>query len=394
LSAGGFSGKLAEGGSAPPFPLHGRERKILCPTSKEVIVSIPVVNSHDEWSPLEEVIVGTPYHLDYHDDSSFKMFFWDNLKDANSRGVFWRRKPDNRLRDECIEDAEGLVGLLESAGITVRRPQALDNVPGVQTPWWSAPMGHALMSRDNFLVVGDEIIETAPLIRSRYFEGDLYKELFTEYFERGAKWTVAPKSRLLDNNFDYSYLLKEGYTGPVPANSFFEIMFDGAQTLRIGTDIIFNVATENHRMGARWLARHLGGEYTVHQVEVADNHIDGKVLPLRPGVLLARDGVSLDSLPEKMQSWDVIRYEWFDQPVESEQDGIPFLASQSIGINVLSLDEERVVVQDIQLPLMRSLEKAGFTPVPCRWRHGRSLGGGFHCMTLDIRRRSSAVSYL
>jgi N-dimethylarginine dimethylaminohydrolase len=132
----------------------------------------------------------------------------------------------------------------------------------------------------------------------------------------------------------------------------------------------------------------------VHEVNIADNHIDGKVLPLRPGTLLVRAGTDLSSLPPKLQRWDVIWYEWFDKPVESAQDGIPFLASQSIGINVLSLDEERVLVQDIQEPLMRSLARAGFTPIPCRWRHGRSLGGGFHCVTLDIRRRGSLASYL
>jgi glycine amidinotransferase len=357
-------------------------------------MDIGVVNSHDEWSPLEEVIVGTPYHLDYHDDSSFRLFFHDNLRDANSRGVFARRKPDNRLRDECLEDAAGFVEILEQAGVTVRRPQALTTVPTVSTPHWTAPMGHALMSRDNFLVVGDEIIETPPLVRARYFEADLYRELFTEYFNRGARWTSVPKSRLLDRNFDYSYLIENGYDGPVPEDAFFEIMFDGAQILRLGADLVFNASTENHRMGARWLARHLGEEYTVHEISVADNHIDGKILPLRPGTLLVRAGVDVESLPKDLQRWDIVWYELFDRPVEAEQDGVPFLASQSIGINVLSLDEERVLVQDIQVPLMRSLERAGFTPIPCRWRHGRSLGGGFHCMTLDIRRRSTCVSYL
>lgn len=68
---------------------------------------------------------------------------------------------------------------------------------------------------------------------------------------------------------------------------------------------------------------------------------------------------------------------------------VPLLASQSIGMNVRSLDPERVIVQNIQVPLMQKLEKAGFTPIPCRWRHGRRMGGGFHCVTLDIRRQSS-----
>lgn len=352
------------------------------------------VNSYDEWTALHEVIVGTPYHLDYHLDTSFRLFFHENIQDPSNHGVFGRIKPSNRLRDECEEDLREFVGILLDRGIVVRRPEPVTTVPTVQTPYWTAPAGHALMSRDPFLVIGDEIIETSPQVRARYFEGEMYKELFTEYFERGARWTVAPRSRLLDRNFDHSYVAHLGYAGEIPQSPFYEIMFDGAQVMRLGTDLIFNVANENHAMGARWLARHLGPDYRVHTVRVADNHIDGKILPLRPGMLLIRDTVDLSALPKELRSWDVIRYEWLERPVEIEQDGIPFLASQSIGINVLSLDEKHVVVQDMQIPLMRDLERAGFTPIPCRWRHGRSLGGGFHCITLDINREGGMESYL
>jgi hypothetical protein len=65
-----------------------------------------------------------------------------------------------------------------------------------------------------------------------------------------------------------------------------KIMFDGAQVFRLGRDLVFNVSTENHRIGARWLARHLGDDYTVHVIEIGDNHIDAKILPLRPGTHL------------------------------------------------------------------------------------------------------------
>jgi hypothetical protein len=34
---------------------------------------------------------------------------------------------------------------------------------------------------------------TAGSTASRYFEAELYKELFTEYFNDGTKWTVVPK---------------------------------------------------------------------------------------------------------------------------------------------------------------------------------------------------------
>jgi len=360
----------------------------------------PVVSSHDEWSRLHEVIVGTPYHLDYHADTSFRLFFDQNLRSADESPaarsaagrLFRNARPGNQLQDECLEDLAGFVQVLEAHGAVVRRPAMLTTVPTVQTPYWSAPMGHALMPRDLFLVIGDEIIETSPAVRARYFEGDLYKELFTGYFNRGARWTLAPRSRLLDRNFDFSYAIGHGFSGEVPADPFYELMFDGAQILRFGRDLLFNAATENHRMGARWLSRHLRGRNRVHTVEIADNHIDASVLPLRPGMLLMHESVDLGSLPAPLTRWDVIRYQWLDKPIEVAGTGVPLLASQSIGMNVLSLDERHVVVQDIQVPLIRDLEKNGFTPIPLRWRHGRSLGGGFHCVTLDIRRDSSPDS--
>jgi glycine amidinotransferase len=168
-------------------------------------------------------------------------------------------------------------------------------------------------------------------------------------------------------------------------------MFDGAQTLRFGKDIFMNCSTENHRMGLVWLSRHLGDNYVVHEMNVTDNHIDGRVLPLRPGVLLVNRKVKIDLLPKEMRKWDII---WYDpRELSDEKDENLMLASTSIGMNVLSLDEKKVVVQDTQKKLIKSLEQNGFTPIPCRWRHGRIFGGGFHCMTLDIRRQSKLESY-
>ena len=38
--------------------------------------------------------------------------------------------------------------------------------------------------------------------RSRYFETRPYKKLLNEYFERGAKWTLAPKAMMTDDLYD------------------------------------------------------------------------------------------------------------------------------------------------------------------------------------------------
>lgn len=359
----------------------------------------PVVNSHNGWAKLEEVILGSAFSLDYSNDVSFRLFFHLNVmtepyQDTSGPWEIFehQRKPSNKMRDELFEDLAGFEVILRGEGIVVRRPDTPTEVKVIQTPDWKAGMGHALMPRDIFIVIGEEIIETSPMVRSRYFETDPYKGLLTEYFLSGGRWTVAPKSRLQERNFDFSFVLEQGYDGPVPQDPSYEIMFDGAQILRLGRDLIFNCSTENHRMGARWLQRHLGEDYRVRTIEITDNHLDSSVLALRPGTLLMRDTVSMDDLPEPLRTWDVIRHKAIDA-ADVDNEGLPLLASQNIGINVLSLDEEKIVVQDIQIDLIRTLEKEGFTPIPCRWRHGRTVGGGFHCLTLDVRRRSSLDDY-
>jgi glycine amidinotransferase len=365
-----------------------------------MVVDNRVVNSHNDWSPLEEVIVGTPYHVDYSEDVSSKLFFYNNLppepylQGERGKWTIFGEPPSNQVRDEALADLETFIAVLAAEHVVVRRPQVLREVPTITTPWWSAPMGHAMMSRDLFVVIDDEIIETPPMVRARYYEGDLYKELFTEYFRNGARWTMAPRSRLREDNFDYSYAVARGYTDSAPKEVFLEMMFDGPQILRLGSDLIFNWSTENHRMGAEWLRRHLGPDYRIHEVNIADHHIDALLVALRPGTLLIEAGVPLEALPEGLRRWDVLRYEPRESLEYRSQEGTPFLASTAIGMNVLSLDEEKVVVQDTETELIAMLDKAGFTPIPCRWRHPRALGGGFHCMTLDIRRRGTREAYL
>ena len=348
---------------------------------------LPVVNSHNHWDKLEEVIVGVPYHIDYDNDLTFKLFFYLNI-----RRVFKGENyaTSNQNKDEALEDLEGLIDILKGESIIIRRPELLTESKMTKTPWWDAPLCHAMMSRDLTIVIGNEIIETSPQVRSRYFEGDLYKEIFTDYFNRGAKWTVAPRSRLLDRNFDYKFFQNMGYSDVVPEDCFYEIMFDGAQILRFGRDLFFNCSLENHRMGMQWLQRNLGSDYRVHELNITDNHIDSLILPLKPGVLLVNRRVKENMLPVQFKYWEKIWYTPIDKSVDADT---VYLASESVDMNVLSLDEKKIVVQDMQKELIKDLKSFGFEPIPCRWRQGRKLGGGFHCVTLDVRRRSKLESY-
>jgi glycine amidinotransferase/scyllo-inosamine-4-phosphate amidinotransferase 1 len=59
----------------------------------------------------------------------------------------------------------------------------------------------------------------------------------------------------------------------------------------------------------------------------------------------------------------------------------------------LSLAPDLVVVEESQRPLMRLLTRYGIESVPVRLRHMRTLGGGPHCVTLDLVRDGELASY-
>jgi N-dimethylarginine dimethylaminohydrolase len=62
-------------------------------------------------------------------------------------------------------------------------------------------------------------------------------------------------------------------------------------------------------------------------------------------------------------------------------------------MNLLSINENCVVIDQDQEPLMRILAKYGIDSVPCPARQARSMSGGFHCNTLDVKRKGGLESY-
>lgn len=368
----------------------------------EGIMSRSPVNSYTEWGPLKEVIIGdfanstvpkTVNRMDW----SFRSFYNNNLIGQMKCKIRFDKYiqledvklyPD-QIQKERDEDIENLCGILQKLDIEVKRPDKLQEVVEIKSPYWtnvSTPAGNV---RDQFLVIGDEIIETSCLIRGRYFENDLLKNIFLDYFKQGAKWTLAPRPRMEDTSFDRSYFDENP---PEVDLEKFEIMFDGAQCLRFGEDIIFNVANINHELGAMWLQRHLGEKFRVHQVRITDNHIDGMFLPLRPGFLIIKSEMQnkLELLPKKLQTWDYIIFQDFEEIKNNEE---LLLASKDVNLNVLSLSEEMVVINEKAINTIRLLEKAGFIPIPVRLRHSRMFAGAFHCSSLDIYRQEQLERY-
>ena len=205
----------------------------------------------------------------------------------------------------------------------------------------------------------------------------------------GARWFSAPKPMLLDELFP----TESGQLTPRDL----EPAFDAANVLRFGRDILYLVSATGNELGGHWLQNILGEEFRVHFLKDVyfGSHIDSTLVALRPGLVLANpERLSDATLPEFLKEWDVI----YSPPMENqERHSAPYLdqaiGSEWIDMNLFSIDPDTVVVDSDQTALIRLLEGHGMTVVPVKLRHSRMLGGGFHCVTLDVRRRGQLETY-
>lgn len=202
----------------------------------------PIVCSHNEWDPLEEVIVGRV-------EGAHVPPFTTEVK-ANTYEKYWEfykkysGKPFPAQHMEIAKmEIEEMCNVLKHEGVTVRRPEPIDFGQEYTTPDFKSSGMYAAMPRDILLVVGDEIIEAPMAWRSRFFEYRAYRPLIKEYFRQGAKWTSAPKPQMSDELYDLDYPIKnvEDRHKLAAQGKFvtteFEPCFDAADFIRAGRDI-------------------------------------------------------------------------------------------------------------------------------------------------------------
>jgi len=343
------------------------------------------VDVHNEWDPLEEMIVGVAdgarvpssqrdlFAVEYSD-------FYPSQREIPS-GPF-----HPRVIEEANEDLEAFCDALKDAGVVVRRPRASDHARPFGTPDWTTDGQYDYCPRDVLLTVGQTIIEAPMALRSRYFEPFAYAEILSDYFDRGASWLSAPKTRLLDETFqrrpDSCWQLGE-----------LEPVFDAANVLRVGRDILYLVSCSGNMLGCRWLQRVLGDEYRVHPISgvYEGTDLDTTITLVRPGlVVLNPERMREDQIPPALSGWDVI---WCPEMVDTGYVGPHPRASIWQGMNFIMINPELAVVNELQVPLIRALEKHGVEVIALAMRHARTLCGGFRCVSLHVRRTGSLQDY-
>jgi glycine amidinotransferase/scyllo-inosamine-4-phosphate amidinotransferase 1 len=339
-----------------------------------------MVRVNNEWDRLREVFVGTVENAN--NPIKGKDLHAINYADKNNIDDVKEGYYPEQVIEETKEDLDILVQSLKSFfDIKVRRMKPNQNNKIFQTIDWVSDGYYTFCPRDSVTVIGDTIIESPMTLRSRYFETFGFRDQFIEYMEDGARWVSAPKPRLTDDNYQRRDLTKLTLTNVEP-------VFDAANILRCNKDILYLLSNTGNKLGAKWLQNFLGDEYKVHVLENMYSyvHIDSTIALLREGLcLLNPERVNDDNMPEILKSWDKI---WCPPCVDIGYYGNFNHASTWIGLNLLSIDENTVIVDESQVELHKLLKKHNVDSLPLRIRHSRTLGGSFHCVTTDIHRQS------
>ena len=356
-----------------------------------------VVSSYNEWDELEEVIVGSVVGAAIMGfEPAMAPYFKRNDPMKDFRGAPFQAKDI----DDAEEQLNGLVDLLSSQKITVKRPDVQNFCYGVRTPCFSIKNENcSACPRDTLLVVGNEIIEAPMAQRGRFFEYRAYRSLVKEYFLQGATWTVAPKASMGDDLYVEDYSLEDRAFDADSHASLTdrEPCFDAASFVRFGQDIWYQRDVVTNALGVEWLKRHLRDKYRFHEIKFSDvsnrppHHIDATFVPIKEGIILVNpDRPCIDDSLEifKKNGWELVPAEKgiLDQEYYSPM-------SKWISMNLLSIGNDRVIVEEKETPMIKLLESLGLKVLTCPFDKVYKFGGGVHCCTTDIRRKGELKSY-
>lgn len=336
------------------------------------------IHSCNEYDTLKSCIVGDATGARFPEHDEIFAYNWEITG--------WKETPHPRGRfpqhiiDEANEDLDTLVKTLKDRGVQVYRPKDLDHGHIVRTHEWETDGMYNYCPRDVLLVIDDLVIEAPMAFRARQMEANAYWKIKQSAYQDDVRWIAAPRPRLLlQENYirDNNIILSDR-----------EPIFDAANILRHNNDILYLVSNSGNRLGARWLQNVLGSQYRVHVIDnlYAYAHIDSTITVLRDGlVVLNASRVNSTNCPKLFDGWEKI---YVEDVVPQNFYEYPY-ASKWIALNMLSIDPRTVIVDKNQHRLMETLDTVGMEVIPLELRHSRTLGGGFHCVTLDLCRDSN-----
>lgn len=319
------------------------------------------MKSQNEWDKLEKVIVGVSDYARVPEvDSSVRTINYADREDVSDVPVGLYPQ---QVIDETNEDLEVFVKFLKNEGVEVLRP---DRTP---TDYYN------FCPRDVIFTHKDLTIATPMPLRCR-------KDAWRPLIDLLDTTIIVPCKYQED-------LYNVGCVGDKDTLALTESTpaFDAANIIRANDDILYLVSNSGNVAGANLLQEMLGNRAKVHLLQGVYSymHIDTTIAFLREGLMLLNPEriKSVDVLPKPFQNWDVI---WCPEPVDIGYFPGYNHASEWVNMNLFSVNPNLVVLEEHQEPTRKQLEKHGIECAMLPMRHGRTLSGIFHCVTLDLER--------
>ena len=324
--------------------------------------------SKNEWSPLKQVIVGVADGAQIPKlDISLRVVNYADKADESTipQGLY-----PQQVIDEANEDLEIFCDFLKKENVEVLRPKR-----------YPEPNYYNYCPRDSVLVYRDLILATPQPLRARHKEYLAMHTHFDPWHQLGARYIEAPLNRN-----DQLYNLDCLGNKDILALNETQPCFDAANVLRANDDLLYLVSNSGNKLGATYLQELLPNK-KIHLLEGVYSymHIDSTISLLREGLMLLNPSriKSKDQLPEPFKTWDVI---WAPDPGEVAHYPGYCNSSKWVAMNIFSVNPNLVAIPDHQHELRKELEKHGIDCAMLPARQQRTLGGGFHCVTLDLIR--------
>jgi glycine amidinotransferase/scyllo-inosamine-4-phosphate amidinotransferase 1 len=305
-----------------------------------------MINSRNEWDPLEAIIVGSATNANWP--------MTDPVFAEEARNTLWTESPapggpvPQPITDQANRELDILSETLVRYGATVYRPRPMDFVERNGM--------YNYCPRDRLLVAGDTVVDCNMMYPCRNQEIKNYDRILGE----ARQVITMPR--------------EQGMT------------LDAANICRLGDTWLFLESASGNRASYEWLC----SQFPKITIELcnfyAGVHIDSTITPLREGlVMLNASRVTEENCPRALKDWEKI---WVTDDMVVPQDFYQYpYASKWIAMNMLSLDPETVIIDAAQTELITILKSRGIDSIPLTLSHSRTLGGGFHCVTLDTRRK-------
>jgi len=334
------------------------------------------ISTHTSFQPLEAVLVGQGVS-----DNFFDWIDDDKIK-----------SPLNKIVEETREDLEGIKDACKKFGADVFQAEPLQPNVDLYKNSQAIPVP-PIQPRDVHLTLGDKVYCSSTQQVWNYIH-DIVDE------------------SCIVNLFELTYKDGRQYRSGD--------MINGASSYKVGNRIVIpNIVDKDMREFSKTFFNEKGYEVVETQDE---GHSDGVMSVLKPGVIVSLTDVvnyqntfpNWEVLTVTDQSWSKVT-EWLNFKNKSQgrwwipgeesndylrefvdtwlKDWVGYVDETVFDVNMFSLSEEYVLVNNHNQQVFDYLKKHRIEPIVCPMRHRYFWDGGLHCFTLDLKRKGTRENY-